>query len=94
MTKIILNPTAPARREIDTARMDIVPDLWHIANRLIDQHEIQDSRDVLKTWHLAHDLLNFIKALDASGLDLAAIADHNPEDIPEILDGIEPDPEA
>ena len=39
------------------ARTIQIPDLWHIANRLRE-----DEREaVLKTWHLAHNLLDHIK---------------------------------
>ena len=63
MSKIILNPGAPAEREIDIARMDTVPDLWHVAERAPKF----DSELILKTWHTAHDLMNFIRALDSAG---------------------------
>jgi len=83
--KIILNPTAPAAREIDTRNVSVVPDLWHIAMYLKRQKTDDELVDptaageaVLRGWHLAHDLLKFINALDAAGgirLDVGSAPD-------------------
>jgi hypothetical protein len=58
------------------AKTVVIPDLWHIAMDLGGYHTAK-GREVLTTWHLAHDMKNALtnlQKLDAESVeDLAAV---------------------
>ena len=55
-TTVVLAKGGTDERIVEVREI-VIPDLWHIANRLP-----ADERDaVLETWHLAHNLLDHLK---------------------------------
>lgn len=71
MAKVTLSKGGKAEREAEVDEIEI-PDLWHTAMRLkelgnsesdlrLSENFTKASEDILKTWHLAHDLKRHIQ---------------------------------
>jgi hypothetical protein len=60
MGKIIRAPKGTARQVVPLEEIQ-VPDLWHVAERLQDAGNEQDSEQILDCWHLCIDLLAYAR---------------------------------
>ena len=66
--KVILSPRGTARREIDVSQLQVA-DLWHVAMRVRDTGDEQGSAMILEVWHLAHSLVENLRAME-KGIEL------------------------
>lgn len=64
--KVILAPNGAARHEVELSEIE-VPDLWHIASALRDEHKPRAANAVLECWHLAQDLIWNLQNLETPG---------------------------
>lgn len=61
------SPNGNARHEKPLDQI-VIPDLWHIAQAIKAKFGPEVYREVIDTWHLAHDLLTHAKEVHAATL--------------------------